>query len=288
MESFLKNLSAIGVPASDIQILEKVVHKFPHFNIFQVLNTKSTCRRSIYHQEGLSQPFKMLLRLVVGISLFRGLDKPHRNAIFYVFEHRSKRDKSDIRQLEDFWSLSRRFFANPRLSAPIYDIIKREMSEGESELINTLNEFNIPYSYTRSHKRHLPTASTDLSYKRCLARKLRRERAEVIKAKQVQYVRHRMHQWSNQVRNEHEQFKTGSYHGRCDGDYDGNNDGLYDASHELRRVYRYKMRRISDKSDYYRIGYKMGYAMAYDSSYDHQYNQQGEPDKVFRRLSFEE
>lgn len=285
MESFFSNLKSIGVAVQDIDILRSLVRKFANFNIFQVLKSKSSCDRAIYHEAAFSQSFKMLLRLLVGISLFRGLDKPHRDAIFFAFEHKSKRDLADLRQLEEFWALTRRFFANHLLSSVIYNIIKREMSEGQSELINTLNEFNIPYSITRSKSHHL-TAIKEV--KRCLPRHLKRERELRQKERQKRYAEQRMHEWTRQIELDHEQFQTGYKHGHSDGNYDGTQSGCSDAVHDLKCDYRFQMRPNHDKSTYYQLGYTSGYKASFKFWYNFNYHHHRDnSNNLGRRLNFD-
>lgn len=277
---------AIGVSLSDLSILDGLLaSQNLKWSISDIVKCRSSFGQGVYHEMELSLPFRMLLRLLVGITVFHGLDDGHRDAIFFNFEDSYRALQSNLHDLETFWALCRKFFSNHRLSKPVLDEVNKGMSEANPwYLVKNILEFNIPFHLTRSKSRVLPLvleAQKGRHIKRCLPRVIRRERAERELSRRRLNLKLSKINAEEQRQAHNEGMEEGRHAGRVDGDEVGNHDGYT----RNKAIFQFQFD-DDDQRREYMSGYRTGYVIEFVRNYISAFNRH-RPKPVARRLIFD-
>lgn len=155
----MEALKKIGVCDADLLIFGKVLlseNKSDSFSNFLNIRIHG---QNVYHMYELSLPFRMMLRVVYGLTNFPFIDENHQRAIFYPFEYINFSDNkpyANLQTLEMFWQLMRNFWGNKELSGALQCKLLNELKDKSvpGTLVENLEEFGFKIHMTRS-KPHL-------------------------------------------------------------------------------------------------------------------------------------
>lgn len=277
-------LREIGVSEPDLVLLDRYISKHPcPFNIKSIVRCRTEHGECIYHDHSFSKPFKMVLRVLVGLVGYGTIDRGHRNAIFYDYEHPVRKEDSDLAVLDKFWDLLEKLFNNSILSRDVYrELNKTAADPKEWRLKSNIIEFNIPLIITRS-KSHLSIDAAELEVQRCNSQKIEKQREE----RRIERLRQRIREWTIQCEIQMEEFNKGTTDGQWAGGFDGHWHGVEDGkAHRKTDPMATYLENQPEGPYAYMDGYRNAYLKAFKKSFNAAYST-FKPLPLKRKLDFD-